>query len=186
MSSEIQESVEDISDTRSSSKSRLRILVLMSAVLFGLLVYENFRPTEYDGFIGQKFDYSGVSYTGKVINRESLQGSVVVVNFWATYCPFCLEDIEHLKDLQQALRHNDFKILGVSSDTRELLNDFFQAREIFPWPSLYGSDAVSLGKTYKVSTIPRVMLLDREGTIIAIARGIDDIKSQVLELVYNG
>ena len=186
MSSEIQESVEDISDTRSSSKSPLRILVMMLAVLFGLLVYQNFRPTEYDEFIGQKFDYSGVSYSGKVINRESLQGSVVVVNFWATYCPFCLEDIEHLKDLQQALRHNDFKILGVSSDTRELLNDFFQAREIFPWPSLFGSDAVSLGKTYKVSTIPRVMLLDREGTIIAIARGIDDIKSQVLELVYNG
>ena len=111
MNSEIQEPVEAISDTRSSSKSPLRILVMMLAVLFGLLVYQNFRPTEYDEFIGQKFDYSGVSYSGKVINRESLQGSVVVVNFWATYCPFCLEDIEHLKDLQQALRHNDFKIL---------------------------------------------------------------------------
>ena len=109
MNSEIQEPVKAISDARSSSKSPLRILVMMLAVLFGLLVYQNFRPTEYDEFIGQKFDYSGVSYSGKVINRESLQGSVVVVNFWATYCPFCLEDIEYLKDLQQALRHNDLK-----------------------------------------------------------------------------
>ena len=110
----------------------------------------------------------------------------MVVNFWATYCPFCLEDIEHLKELQQELRHHDFKILGITSDTRESLNDFFQARETLPWPSLYGSDAAILGKTYKVSTIPRVMLLDRDGTIIAVARGINDIKSRLLEMVYNG
>lgn len=186
MNCEVQETEENISDARFSSKSPLRILVPTLAVLLGLLVYQSFRPTEYDEFIGQNFDYSGVSYTGKVINRESLRGSVVVVNFWATYCPFCLEDIEHLKELQQELRHHDFKILGITSDTRESLNDFFQARETLPWPSLYGSDAAILGKTYKVSTIPRVMLLDRDGTIIAVARGINDIKSLLLEMVYNG
>jgi len=108
MNCEVQETEENISDTRFSPKSPLRILVPTLAVLLGLLVYQSFRPTEYDEFIGQNFDYSGISYTGKVINRESLRGSVVVVNFWATYCPFCLEDIEHLKELQQELRHNDW------------------------------------------------------------------------------
>ena len=61
MNCEVQETEENISDTRFSPKSPLRILVPTLAVLLGLLVYQSFRPTEYDEFIGQNFD--SVSYT---------------------------------------------------------------------------------------------------------------------------
>tara|TARA_B100000945_G_scaffold320753_1_gene331943 strand:- start:5757 stop:6317 length:561 start_codon:yes stop_codon:yes gene_type:complete len=169
-----------------ASFSPVRILVPLLVILIGLLLFWNLRTTEYDEFVGQLFNYEGVSYTGEVINQENLQGSVVVINFWATYCPYCLEDIVDLKDLQQELRHDDFRIIGVSSDTREKLDEFFQSRDLLPWPSFCGADAVSLGQMYKVSTIPRVMLLDREGVIVAVARGIDDIKGQVLRLVHDG
>ena len=166
--------------------SQLRFLLPILVVLIGYWLFKNLGPTEYDEFVGQQFEYSGVSFTGEAIDQHALQGSVVVVNFWATYCPYCLEDIEHLKELQSQLRHDEFKIVGVSSDTRDVLNDFFQTRDPLPWPSLYGGDAVNLGKTYKVTTIPRVMLLNRDGQIVAVARTIEDIKDQVLDLVYDG
>ena len=53
---------------------------------------------------------------------------MVVVNFWATYCPYCLEDIEHLKELNEELRHDDFQIVGVSSDLREELDSLHRSR----------------------------------------------------------
>lgn len=166
--------------------SRLRFLMPILVVLIGFWLFKNRGATEYDEFVGEQFDFSGVSFTGEAIDRHALQGSVIVINFWATYCPYCLEDIEHLKELQSQLRYDEFKIVGVSSDSRQVLNDFFLTRDALPWPSLYGSDAVTLGKTYKVTTIPRVMLLNREGQIVAVARAIEDIKDQVLDLVYSG
>ena len=169
-----------------NKSSQLRYLLPILVILVGLWLFRNLGPTEYDEFVGHQFDYSGVSFTGEVIDQNTLQGSVVVVDFWATYCPYCLEDIEHLKELQNELRHEDFKIVGVSPDSREALNDFFLTRDALPWPSLYGGDAVNLCKTYKVTTIPRVMLLNRDGQIVAVARAIADIKGQVLDLVYDG
>lgn len=166
--------------------SPLRFLLPILVILVGLWLFRNQGSTEYDEFVGHQFDYSGVSFTGEAIDQNTLQGSVVVVNFWATYCPYCLEDIEHLKELQSELRHEEFKIVGVSSDSRDALNDFFLTRDALPWPSLYGGDGVNLGKTYKVTTIPRVMLLNRDGQIVAVARAIADIKGQVLDLVYDG
>jgi len=166
--------------------SQLRILLPILLVLIGYWLFKNLGSTEYDEFVGQQFEYSGVSFTGEAIDQHALQGSVVVVNYWATYCPYCLEDIEHLKELQSQLRYDEFKIVGVSSDSRDVLNDFFLSRDPLPWPTLYGGDAVNLGKTYKVTTIPRVMLLNRDGQIVAVARAIEDIKDQVLDLVYDG
>ncbi len=166
--------------------SRMRTLLPVLAVLLGLLLFQNLRPGAYDEFLGQTFDYQGVSYTGERISAEQLNGSVVVLNFWATYCPYCLEDIEHLKQLDDELRYHDFKIVGISSDSRASLDAFFEQRDPLPWPTFYGQDGRDLGRTYKVSTIPRVMLLDREGQIVAVARGIDDIKRQVMQLVHEG
>ena len=136
--------------------------------------------------MGQAFDHSGPSYHGDVGDLKDYKGSVVVVNFWATYCPYCLEDIEHLKELNEELRHDDFQIVGVSSDLREELDAFFTQKPDLPWPTYFGEDAFKLGTAYKVDSIPRVMLLDRDGKIVAAARAIDDIKRRVYQLVHNG
>ena len=166
--------------------SRLRTYLPILLVLLGLLLFQNLRPTEYDEFVGQQFDFSGLSYQGERVTSASLKGSVVVINFWATYCPYCLEDIEHLKELNEELRHDDFQIVGVSSDQHSALEEFFEQRPRLPWPTWYGADAFQLGTDYKVHDIPRVMLLDQSGKIVAVARGIDDIKAQVYHLVHNG
>ena len=52
--------------------------------------------------------------------------------------------------------------------------------------NVLGEDAFKLGTAYKVDSIPRVMLLDRDGKIVAAARAIDDIKRRVYQLVHNG
>ena len=169
-----------------AASTRLPIFLPVLAILIGILLFQNLRTSESEEFVGKQFDYDSASSTGESINKEALLGSVVVVNFWATHCPSCLEDITHLKDLLEELRHDDFRIVGINLNRQENLDEFFQFRESLPWPSLYGSDAVSLGEMYKVSKIPRVMLLDRKGTIVADARGIDDIKAHVLRLVHGG
>ncbi|MCH2598143.1 MAG: TlpA family protein disulfide reductase [Pirellulales bacterium] len=169
-----------------SSDSLLRFLLPVLVILVGALLFGNLKPTEYDEFVGQAFDHSGTSYHGDVVDLKDYKGSVVVVNFWATYCPYCLEDIEHLKELNEELRHDDFQIVGVSSDLREELDAFFTQKPDLPWPTYFGEDAFKLGTAYKVDSIPRVMLLDRDGKIVAAARAIDDIKRRVYQLVHNG
>ena len=91
-----------------------------------------------------------------------------------------------MKELNEELRHDDFQIVGVSSDLREELDAFFTQKPDLPWPTYFGEDAFKLGTTYKVDSIPRVMLLDRDGRIVVAARGIEDIKRRVYQLVHNG
>ena len=52
--------------------SQLRFLLPILVVLIGYWLFKNLGPTEYDEFVGQQFEYSGVSFTGEAIDQHAL------------------------------------------------------------------------------------------------------------------
>jgi cytochrome c-type biogenesis protein len=95
---------------------------------------------------------------------KSLQGQVVMLNFWATYCIPCREEIPALNALQHELEAQGLRIVGASlDDTIEGVNAYQQEVVKFDYPVLIGGSDAKV--KFAQSVLPTTYLIDRQGRI---------------------
>ena len=139
-------------------------------------------------FMGQRITFRGVSLSAdseiKVFDLESHSGKVVLINFWATFCPYCLEEMPHLQRIYTDLQHDDFVVIGVSNDQHDRLEGFL-AEQSQPWANIFGIDARRLSRKFDVNTIPRAFLINRKGVLVAVGNGVESIQNEIYALVRN-
>jgi thiol-disulfide isomerase/thioredoxin len=95
-------------------------------------------------------------------------GKVVLLEFWATWCPPCKESIPELVELDKKYRERGFTVLGISLDTDSdaaAKVARFSSSHGITYPVLIADETVSM--TYKVMSIPTSFLIGKDGTIIA-------------------
>ena len=114
-------------------------------------------------------DFTLSSYTGEEYNMRSLEGKVILLNFWATWCYPCRMEIPDLNEMQEQFKNDDFIILGISiSDTQKALNDFAGLYEV-KYPLLYGKQSeidqilIDYGGIFSV---PTSILINKSGEVI--------------------
>jgi len=167
-----------------------RTLYYLAGLLIVLLVMVNLTAPEpvTSKFMGQRITFRGVSLSTdsdiKVFDLEAHRGKVVLVNFWATYCPYCLEEMPQLQRIYTDLQHDDFVVIGVSSDASHILEGFL-TKQSQPWDNIFGEDAVRLVKKFDVNTIPRAFLINREGVLVAVGNGVESMQNKIYALVRN-
>lgn len=96
-------------------------------------------------------------------------GKVVVVNFWATWCPPCREEIPGLIAVRQRFADQGVEVVGVAIDTAEKVQPFAQSLQI-DYPLLLGqANALELMRRLGNATgaLPYTLVLDRKGAIAA-------------------
>src|SRR5262249_29212096 len=119
----------------------------------------------------------------KPVLLSNLKGKVVLVDFWATWCPPCVDAFPSLGQLAREYKDRGFEILGVNLDDlartepRQLaskgepdtgdLRSFLVAQRA-GWSNLVGPGADAAAKAYGVEEIPANFLVDREGKIIHV------------------
>ena len=116
-------------------------------------------------------DFTLTTLAGDVASRESLRGRVVLVNFWATWCPPCRVEMPGFQDVYAARKHDGFTIVGISTDvTTDRVRDFIAEREItYPIAMASGAVTSAFGDP---RTLPTSFLIDRAGRIRYEVRGI--------------
>jgi thiol-disulfide isomerase/thioredoxin len=165
-----------------------RTLYYLAGLLIVLLVMVNLIAPEpvTSKFMGQRITFRGVSLSTdsgiKVFDLEAHHGKVVLINFWATYCPSCLEEMPQLQRIYTDLQHDDFVVIGVSRGSRHILEGFL-ANKSQPWDNIFGNDAARLAKKFDVKTIPRAFLINREGVLVAVGIGVESIQNKIYALV---
>lgn len=101
---------------------------------------------------------------GKPVSLSSLRGKLVLIDFWATWCGPCKAEIPNLKRIYASYKDKGFEIFSVSIDRSK--DQWVSGSKDLPWVSVFDDGGV-VASQFNVSSIPFMMLVDKEGTIVA-------------------
>ncbi len=110
-------------------------------------------------------DFELYSLSGQKVSLSMYKGKVVLLNFWATWCPPCREEIPSLNALYQMLHPEGLEILGVSEDNSGLdavkpfVNRFGIVFTVLLDPSR------KVGALYSIGGVPETFLIDKNGIV---------------------
>jgi len=110
------------------------------------------------------FELRGLS--GETRAKRDYRGRVVLLNFWASWCPPCREEFPSLERLQQALGGRDFSVLGIAvADNEAAVGRFLEGRR--PAFDVLLDDERKTAADYRAAGVPVTYLLDRQGRLLA-------------------
>lgn len=124
--------------------------------------------------IGQQVqDFSLADMDGKQRRLSEWQGKVVVLNFWATWCPPCQEEIPAFVELQKRYASDGLQFIGIALQTADEVRDFVADYHI-NYPSLVGdNDVIAIAKALgnSIGALPYTVIIGRNGKIAFTRRG---------------
>jgi peroxiredoxin len=128
------------------------------------------------GLVGKEIEVRGTTVDGKPLDWKGYRGKVVLVDFWASWCKPCVNELPNVRKAYEEFKGKGFEVVGVSLDRdREELDDFLKKHKL-PWVTVRdepGKDgAPSLADYYGVLSIPQAILVGRDGRVLSLdARG---------------
>jgi peroxiredoxin len=139
-------------------KNLLAAGIIILALLFGC------TSKEKEAASAAAPDFTLQDLSGKKVSLSGLKGSVVLLEFWATWCPPCRSSIPGLERLHKAYGGKGLTILAISVDEGgwDKVSNFIAEHKI-TYPVLKGTDEVST--KYLVRMIPAMYLVDKQGVI---------------------
>jgi peroxiredoxin/YHS domain-containing protein len=106
--------------------------------------------------------------TGNTLSTESLEGKVVLLDFWATWCVPCRKAMPELQSMHEKYKNRGFSLVGVSIDEGGLtkVKKFVTSKKI-TYPVAVESEKNPAWDAFRVKAVPAAYLLDRDGRIVA-------------------
>jgi len=117
---------------------------------------------------GDAVTLAGKTIAGEDFDINKMEGKVILIDFWATWCGPCLAELPSLKKAYAAHKEQGFEIIGVSLDKKmDTLNTFLE-KEGLDWPQICSGKGWedAMAKQFKVQGIPATFLV-KDGVIVA-------------------
>src|SRR5208337_2657966 len=146
------------------------LVVILGGTAYFALRQRQARPLA----IGDSaLDFSVPAFPSGSLHLESYHGQIVVLNFWATWCPPCVEETPSLEQFAEKMRDRGVIVVSVSVDEdQKALQDFIQKNHI-SYPVGRDPDR-ALAARYGTYQFPETYILDRRGLIAEkVANAID-------------
>lgn len=129
-------------------------------------------------------EFSLPDLSGKQRNIKEWQGKVLVINFWATWCPPCLKEMPEFEALHTEYEKKGLQFIGIALDDAEPVKEFIASKKI-TYPILLGEDqgtklAHDLGNI--VNTVPFTVIVNKQGLVVKSQMG-ELSRKQLLEII---
>jgi peroxiredoxin len=115
-------------------------------------------------------DFTLRSAEGRNLRLNEQRGQVVLVNFWATWCGPCRQEMPHLNRLYDKYKSSGFTLLGVNIDDDPRTAASTAARMGLRFPVLLDADK-AVSRLYDLGSMPATVLIDRDGKVRFLHRG---------------
>ncbi len=115
-------------------------------------------------------DFTLHAADGRNVRLDELRGQVVLVNFWATWCGPCREEMPRLNQLYEKFHKSGFVLLGVNIDDDPNTALTTANKLGVSFPVLLDTDK-KVSKLYDLSTMPSTVVIDRDGKVRFLHRG---------------
>lgn len=143
----------------------LALLLAGAGIFFSLRTHAPSRDTR-SGKQPLAPDFSLADLSGKKLDLSSYRGKVVLLDFWATWCDPCRDEVPHFIELQTKYGNEGLQIIGVSMDDSPDPVRVFRQRFNMNYPVLMGD--AKTGELYGgILGLPVAFLIGRDGRIIA-------------------
>ena len=132
-------------------------------------------------------DFTLESRSGKNLRLEEHRGEVVMLNFWASWCGPCRQEMPLMDELYSQYKDLGFTILAVNVDENRAEAHRFLEKVPVNYPILYDPES-SVSELYEVQAMPTTVMIDRDGNARYLHYGYqpgyeDDYEQQIRELV---
>ena len=110
-------------------------------------------------------DFDGETADGVPVVSQQYRGKVILLDFWATWCPPCLAEIPKEKALVEKMKDSPFVLVGISADeSRETLRQFLADRPL-PWVNV-SDPSNRLASKWKIRAFPTFVLIGTDGKVL--------------------
>jgi peroxiredoxin len=121
----------------------------------------------------QRPDFSLSDLHGQRRQIGEWDGKVLVLNFWATWCPPCVREMPNFAEMQAQYAERGLQFIGIAIDDKQMVQDFIDTMGV-SYPILIGAaDAIEISRRYgnRFGALPYSVIIDRNGKIAYIQKG---------------
>ncbi len=167
----------------------MKVSKLMAIVVTGLLFLIFMPACQGKSEVSSAPDFTLLNLAGNTVNLSDYNGKVVLINFFATYCPPCRMEIPDFVKLQQEFSKKGFTVIGISvdNDGERVLPPFVERLEI-NYPVLLATTKVL--KDYgNIYALPVTFILDRNHKIVKKITGMvneEELRPIISKLLDEG
>lgn len=162
----------------------------LKKVIFGILLFSLFitvsgcakkvekeRERAVIGSSAPDFTFSDLN--GQKMSLSDHKGKVILLDFWATWCPPCRDSIPHLETLYQKYKERGFVVIGVSFDESvDRVKNFRDAYNM-SYPILMAEDWIK--NDYGITGVPEMFVIDRNGILKSHRLGFNESLAAILD-----
>jgi thiol-disulfide isomerase/thioredoxin len=133
---------------------------------------------------GKPLDWQFTAVDGSNVDFAKLRGKVVLVDFWATWCPVCVREIPDVKTVYDRFHGQGMEIVGINLDDDKARMIQFTTDNKMDWPQCLdrARGTNSYARHYKIEGIPAMWLVDKKGFVRDVAAD-EDLASQLQKLL---
>ena len=155
-------------------------------VAFGLLSMV-VSPASASNISGKAPEFTLKSRSGQNLRLSDYRGQVLLINFWASWCGPCRQEMPLLEDLYKRYNKLGFTILGVNVDTDSTKANNYLRDISVTFPIMYDTTN-TVSKSYNVNAMPTTVIVDKNGNMRFLHQGYKpgyekDYKKQVVQLI---
>jgi len=164
-----------------------RVVTSLYTGLGALLIAALSITSNASEITGPAPDFTLKSKGGENVRLEDMRGQVVMLNFWASWCGPCRQEMPLMEEIYQKYEKFGFTILAVNVDEDSADADRFLDAVPVTFPILYDNES-RISELYDVDAMPTTVMIDRDGNKRFLHRGYkpgyeDDYRKQVKKLI---